>query len=222
MSESALVIQSMPNPSAIKSARLPETYQIAKVAIRECAEVDECQSWADKAEALASYARQMGDDELRKMADRIQARAIARAGAILKEIEKARNQHDAAERARVGAVPSRKQAADDAGLSERQRKTALRVANVPEHEFEKAIESDNPPTVTALAERGTNKSSSIVNPDAQFRRILDPVHRIIGERRSYESLISSITRDSKLDFCREIEMLIKALNRWLKELKGDL
>jgi len=45
-------------------------------------------------------------------------------------------------------------------MSERQRKTALRVANVPSEEFEQAVESDNLPTVTALAERGKAKSTS--------------------------------------------------------------
>jgi hypothetical protein len=44
--------------------------------------------------------------------------------------------------------------ATNVGLSEHQRKTALRVANVPGEEFERAVESDQPPTVTALAERG--------------------------------------------------------------------
>jgi len=69
------------------------------------------------------------------MADRIQARAIARAGAILKEIEKAQGKHW--ENKRDGTVPfTRTSAANDAGLSERQRKTALRVANIPEQEFE--------------------------------------------------------------------------------------
>ena len=69
------------------------------------------------------------------MADRIQARAIQRAGVILKEIEKAQG---ANQNIRDGAVPkvTRTSAADDAGLSERQRKTAIRVANVPEQEFE--------------------------------------------------------------------------------------
>jgi ATP-dependent Clp protease ATP-binding subunit ClpA len=207
------------NPLAIRDARLPQTYEVAKQAIEKCLQIDECQDWADKAAALASYARQSKDEELRTMARRIQERAIRRCGELLQEIEKATGAH----LKRAAARPlSRTQAATDAGLSGHQRKTALRVANVPEREFEEAVESETPPTLTALAERGTTKSSSIVNPDAQFRRILDPVHRIIGERRSYESLISSITRDSKLDFCREIEMLIKALNRWLKELKGDL
>jgi len=47
---------------------------------------------------------------------------------------------------RAGAHPklTRKQAATDAGLSEYQRKTAIRVANVPEETFEKQVESDTP------------------------------------------------------------------------------
>lgn len=53
-----------------------------------------------------------------------------------------------------GALLNRTQAAQDAGLSEHQRKTALRVANVPDSEFESAVDSDNPPTVTELARMG--------------------------------------------------------------------
>jgi hypothetical protein len=44
--------------------------QRAKAALAVCARIDECKDWADKAEAMASYARQSGDIELRKMTDR--------------------------------------------------------------------------------------------------------------------------------------------------------
>jgi hypothetical protein len=54
-----------------------------------------------------------------------------------------------------GAVLSQEAAADGAGISERQCKTAVRVANLPAAEFDAAIEGDNPATVTALAEMGT-------------------------------------------------------------------
>jgi hypothetical protein len=53
-----------------------------------------------------------------------------------------------------GAVLSQAAAGEQAGMSERQVKTAVRVANIPTEEFEAAIESVKPPTVTALAERG--------------------------------------------------------------------
>jgi len=56
--------------------------------------MDECKSWADKAEALSSYAKQANDNTLHRLADRIQARAIRREGELLEEIEAATNQHD--------------------------------------------------------------------------------------------------------------------------------
>jgi hypothetical protein len=52
--------------------------------------VDECQDWADKVAALASYARQAEDEALRKMATRIRAQAILRCGELLREIEPAK------------------------------------------------------------------------------------------------------------------------------------
>ena len=140
----------------IENAKLPASYEAAKNALAECSRLDECQAWADKAEAMASYARQAKDESLRKMADRIQARAIRRCGELLKQIEPSKGGDASLFIARDGADPSvtRKLAAEQAGLSERQRKTALRVANVPEQDFNQSVESDNPPTVTKLAEMG--------------------------------------------------------------------
>jgi hypothetical protein len=149
-----LLIRNMPPLESIRIARLPEIYQNAKLTISECAKVDECQEWANKAEALASYARQAGDEELRKMADRIQARAIKRCGDLLREIEAGHGARDGKREAGSLRPLNRTQAAKDAGLSEHQQKTAVRVSRVPDEEFQEAVESQDPPTVTALAERG--------------------------------------------------------------------
>lgn len=139
---------------SVNDARLPETYERAKTALANCSSLDECKDWSDKAAALASYARQSKDDSLTKMSQRIQARAIRRAGELLKQIMPATGAH----LKRGGDSPlSRKQAAEDAGLSPDQRKNALRVASVPESEFTELVESDSPPTVTKLAEIGTKK-----------------------------------------------------------------
>lgn len=51
-------------------------------------------------------------------------------------------------------VLTRTDAATQAGLSERQKVTALRVASIPQPEFEREVESDQPPTITKLAEQG--------------------------------------------------------------------
>lgn len=78
-----------PNLPSTTRAKLPATYEGAKLALAECTRIDECKDWADKAEALASYAKQAQDHELRKMADRIQARAIRRCGVLLRKIDAA-------------------------------------------------------------------------------------------------------------------------------------
>ncbi|MEA1053330.1 hypothetical protein U5801_26520 [Lamprobacter modestohalophilus] len=134
---------------------LPANYERARYALAMTVQIDECKTWSDKAAALASYARQAKDDSLQKLAMRIHGRAVRRAGELLREIEPARGKQDRNEDGtiRSGAVPNgRTAAADAAGLSERQRKTALSVAALPRDQFEEAVESDNPPTITELSE----------------------------------------------------------------------
>jgi hypothetical protein len=65
---------------------------MSKLSRDKGARIDECKTWADKTEALASAscAKQANDNELRKMADRIQGRAVRRSGELLQEIEGAR------------------------------------------------------------------------------------------------------------------------------------
>lgn len=136
----------------VATAPLPATYEAAKRALEQCVALDECKMWANRAEAMASYARQANDDALLKMSMRVQARAIDRCGELVREIHPAKNQHDVAS---GGAATGRFQAARDAGLSRDQTVRALRVNNVPRDEFERLVESDDPPTVTKLAELGT-------------------------------------------------------------------
>ena len=142
------------NLPSIAHAKLPGTYESARSALAKCSRIDECADWANKAEALASYAKQAGDDTMRKMADRIQARAIRRCGEMLRAIKRPEQGGRPSGNGVGGGPVSRAQAARDAGLSRGQKRDAIRVARVPEDEFEAAVESNDPPTVSKLAERG--------------------------------------------------------------------
>jgi len=62
---------------------------------------------------------------------RIQARAIDRCGELLHEIEPARGANQNISDGADTKILTRKDAADAAGLSDRQRVTALHVNNVP-------------------------------------------------------------------------------------------
>jgi hypothetical protein len=146
----------LPTNVEIGSARFPATYEQAKAALASCQKVDECKDWANKAEALASYAKMADDDSLRKMADKIQARAVRRMGDLLKEYDGRGGDQTESKGTHTFASdqPSQKEAAETAGISKHQQVQAVRVSNVSEAEFDAAIEGDNPATVTALAEMG--------------------------------------------------------------------
>src|SRR2546425_105466 len=99
------------------------------------------------------------DDDLMNNAIRVRAWAIRRTGELLKEIEKKQGQRTDLQL----SMPERTrwQVATEAGLTKHKRDTVLRVATIPEEEFEEAVESDDPPTLTALAERGTVKKPPV-------------------------------------------------------------
>lgn len=142
------------------SARLPQTYENAKTALTECVALDECKSWADKAAALASYAKQANDDELMKMATRIRDRAIRRAGELLQQIEPAtgKNNQYAQVKGEVDhPFQSRGRAAADAGMSSHQAKQAVRIATIPKEDFDRQVDGPKPPTLSQLAQQGIQR-----------------------------------------------------------------
>jgi hypothetical protein len=206
---------------SIANAPLPAVYQNAKTALAECARIDECQAWANKAEALASYARQAEDDTLRKLADRIQARAVRRAGQLLKTFQTG-PKGGRPSRNGVGTAPvSQAQAANDAGMSERQCKTAVRVANVPAEIFEDAVESDEPPTVTKLAEMG-KRAWAVPEGFQQATHLLGAVRRFAEFCSEHQpELVANGVMDTEGAEVRQLVATIDAwLDRFVVNLKG--
>jgi hypothetical protein len=112
-------------------------------------------------EALASDARQVDDEQLFAFATRIKARAIQRSSEIIRAFPPAKpGPSPVVKKIKDGTVlelPTQREVATDAGLSDRQFKTTMRVGSVPRETFEKLVESEKPPTITKLAEVG-NKS----------------------------------------------------------------
>lgn len=128
----------------------PLLYTAARAALFRCEQIDECQQWANKASAMASYARQSKDMDLLHMAERIRARAVRRCGELLIAIPPVPPQQT---RKAAGLV-TRTTAAADAGLSEWQKNEAIQVAKVLEPAFEKLVEADDPASIRTLAKLG--------------------------------------------------------------------
>jgi hypothetical protein len=95
--------------------------------------------------ALASYAKQAHDDSLQKLALRIQSRAIRRCGELLETFQTGPQGGRPKGNSTGAGTVSQRDAAEAAGMSKRQEVQAVRVAKVPQDEFDAAIESDEPP-----------------------------------------------------------------------------
>lgn len=201
-------------PANWSTARLPAIYETAKTSLAECSRIDECQQWADKAEALASYARQANDETLRKHADRIQARAIRRMGELLKQIPTARGEN-LPNVERDGTVPTGVvRAATNAGISERQRKTAIRVARVPADSFDDQVESEAPPTITELARQGTQRKQEI--PSAEQREASKALAQLVQLAQfcsSHEP--RAMARALPIARVQEAKRVVSLLDGWL-------
>lgn len=184
------------------TAKLPSTYAAAKRAISQCASIDECKDWSDKAAALASYAKQANDDQLENMAKRIRARATRRAGELLKQVDaRGGDQSEKDGTVRFG----RQDAAADAGLSDRQAKTAVRLANVPDDTFEEMVEAGA--TITAIAQIGTERRE----PDRGAAKALVAAIRLYAERISSVDLDAATASLSDVQRA-EVRMLVARLD----------
>ena len=202
----------------IERAALPESYTTARKALARCERIDECKRWADKAQALASYAKQSKDEHLELMARRIRLRAIERGGVLLAKVKaKPGKRTDLG-----GSLPQgRADMAKAAGLSPDQAKTMLRVANVAEAKRDALIESDKPPTVEALAALGKKKTVVQTSP---YRN--EWCDWVFGVRRlvtvpacGFEVLVEHrlTNRDELIN---ETEAAQRNLEIWLKALGG--
>jgi hypothetical protein len=199
--------------TAIGDTKLPATYEAARNAIAECERIDECKTWADKAAAMKAYATMRDDRTLHNLALRIQLRAERRCGELLKQIPRA---DESTRFGQAGDHPpvTRSQAASEAGLSEHQRKTALRVAAIPEVEFNRQVESERPPTVTQLADQGRTQRVSIPDPAAESFRAacsaLDQFAKFCDTHDPVETAQSFGADDAEM-----ARRCVSTLHRWL-------
>ncbi len=202
----------------ISSAPLPVAYEKAKMAISECNNIDECKDWSDKAQALASYARQAGDDELEQMSKRIRARATRRCGELLKVFDgKGNNQHSSDE-------PTKLQAGIEAGLSKDQQVTANRLSNIPEDQFNNQIESNNIPTLTQLSEQGKKKTDYLYQPKPEgfakaihFRGALDYLIEYC-EKYEPDFLLGGMTNNEKNESVKKIQYLESWFDKFIVKI----
>lgn len=204
-------------PVSTANAKLPQVYEEAKIALANCVSIDECKDWADKAAAIASYARQADDQTLHKYADRIQARAVRRCGELLKLFKAQGARTDQPTLAGGPSPKSQKAAANGAGLSPDQAKKAVRVANVPQWTFDDIVESENPPSVTKIARMGTAPAPAGFK---QATHLLGTVRRFAEFCAANDA---ALVANGVMDYERaDAKRLISQIDAWLDRFVVNL
>lgn len=207
----------------IATAQLPVNYEAARTAILQCSRVDECKEWADRAAAIAVYAKQLRDNTMKEAAQRIQLRARVRIGELLLAIPNAQG------RGNPGAGPdpgSRRQTIARNDLAN----TAIgciAMARVPPRIREKLIEASPPISAKTLAGLGTRRRSQ---KEERFRagsayKLLVGIHNEgLGgfvrwiQRHSARTL----ARQIKADEASRLRDYIRAADDWLGELERNM
>jgi hypothetical protein len=124
---------------------------------------------------------------------------------------------------------SRSEAAEDAGLSPHQKKQALRVAAVPKADFDRAVESDDPPTATELAKRGTKAQPKpaidLGGRDPKDVEAATPVlarirdMRVMAQDSSPAAVVRGAFADERTKLGKDIPIVIEWLNLLQRELE---
>jgi hypothetical protein len=211
----------------LPNARLPVAYQEATQALAVCERVDECREWANKAEAIAAYARMADDETLLKTAVRIKARAIKRCGELLQQFQVGPQGGRPRKNAGGASPVSQAEAGRQAGMSPDQIKDSVRVANVPDDDFERLVESDDPPSVTQLAELGKTSRPAPPPPEppkppgfAQATQFIGEVAQLAARcRANPPGIILSGMADDGL---KMVQADLDCVREWLSDFCGLL
>lgn len=186
-------------------------YDNAKYWIAQYEAVDEVKEYRDKAAAIQAYAKQANDYELERKAAHARVRAERRAGELLKEQEKAKGgeqYHRSSSATSAQPLPT----LTEIRITKDQSSKWQQLANVPEDEFEKALESSPTPSAhSILKSRKTDPPPKRMDETALYLwgRLVDFENKVLS--RSLDDLLGEMTDAMRLD----CERIIPKLNDWL-------
>jgi hypothetical protein len=187
-------------------------------AIAKCYRVDEVKDVRDKLAACEYYSRIAGNREAEAQAAKVRLRAERRAGELLKEMAKSgeRKGWGGDRRSKSGA-PTLK-TLTDIGISRDQSSQWQQLADVPEEDFEKEMQSpDVPSTEGVIAEHRLKKNPlPQVDPNATWLwdRLRD-FERWGFPRRSANDLVSHMPAPLKEDVLRLAPQIVA----WLQAIE---
>lgn len=160
-------------------------------AIAAAYEVDEVKDIRDKARAIEVYSRQARNTEAERQACEIRLRAERKAGQLLREREMAKGGRPTETPNKASEVSTLR----EFGISHKQSSDWQRLAEVPDEDFEVALQAERPTTSGIIASHVEPKSEHMDNralwvwgrlQDFERQNILDiDPHELVGQMFSH-------------------------------------
>lgn len=187
----------------------PIQYEQACHAIVACIHIDEAQAWANKADALAAWAKMYGDDRVSTEARRLKLHAYRRMAQLAEELLPGWAESRGISSPRVSSLVVLK----DQGLTHGIASTVQRIGRVSESKFAKAVESEKPPTPGTLVH-----IESAASPEwARIKRAMSVLQTICNHHRPEPLAKSLIPQDRD-----RAKICTANLLAWLRRFESTL
>lgn len=208
----------------IAGAIVPVVYAEAIRALAACRAIDEAKHYADKADALAAWAKIYRDKEVDSESRRLKAYAYRRMGLLAEELQPTKYNGK-------GAMPGPLKKLIEAGLSEGQASKARRISAVPAPIFEKLVSDANPPGINKLSAHGAGLSlharSNCSSP--AWRIAFSAAGHTGASLNAYKFKVFcrkesalKIARGLRPDERRAAVALVSEIREWLDEFEASL
>ena len=105
-------------------------------------------------------------------------------------------------------------------MSDRQYRTAMDVGNISDEEFNAAVESDAPPTVTALAEQGKKPRNPPPEGFAEASKLIGTVRRFAEFCDAHDPAI--VANGVLSNETVKVRQLVGKIDSWLDQFAVNL
>ena len=140
----------------IPNAIVPVVFAEAMRALVACRSIDESKHWADKADALAAWAKIYKNDEAAREAKRLKLHAYRRMGKLAEELKPTERRFRHPGRGGAGSVSLLRQS----GLSGIQAIAARRVASLQSEDFQREVRRKSPRAPATVGKLAIGKLSA--------------------------------------------------------------
>jgi len=144
----------------MRNASVPVVYEEACKALAACSTIDEGKYWADKAEALAAWAKIYKSDKAAVEAKRLKLHAYRRMGQIAEELRPTVSPSGTkGKQGASGRTNGALSLVKEHGFNQTKAGKIMAISRIPDDAFKKAVSSANPPGINLAAGMGTGQGT---------------------------------------------------------------